>query len=270
MRNRVSASPIRIKRNLDSSGQNQILLFNAQGEVLSTRLPSHTSQKLIELLDPSPKAVARSSGGLSLVQLSPQWYLKKETKEPELLIKVIFNELERNSQHQIISKNLVTQAKVIPIQDILDGFRVEERGSQAYVVDFGMGIIPVYVFRFYRDADGFSWALFVRYDELEKALINPDSKPSSVTIYEVPTALLRIIHPLKTNGEKDFIWAKEHAGVLVERGETLIPEILLVQDSIVIPQGLSLEQIEQLLLDEIHPSEPKEFELLIPLDENPD
>lgn len=270
MQQRLKASQLNIKKEVDSNGFSQIVLFDSHGEVVSSAFPPPISQRLIELLDNKPKAVARSSGGMSLVNLSPQLFLKHNSENPEVLIKVLFHDLERNAQYRIISKNIVTHAKIIPIRDIQVGFPIEERGSHTYVVDFGMGIIPVYVFRFYRDADGIPWALFVRYDELEQALVHPESKSHPVSIYEIPVALLRTISPLQTNGQRDFLWAKEHAAQLKERGEILVPPLLLVQGPVELPQGLTLGQIEQWLLDLIHPSAPKEFELLIPLNENPD
>lgn len=270
MQQRFKASQLSIKKELDSQGLSQLVLFDSHGEVISSAFPPTISQRLIDLLDNKPKAVSRSSGGLGLVNVTPHLFLKHTSENPEVLIKVIFHDLERNSQYRIISKNIVTHAKVIPIQDIKAGFPIEDKGPHTYVVDFGMGIIPVYVFRFYRDSDGIPWALFVRYDELEQALIQPEAKSSPVSIYEIPVALLRTISPLQTNGQRDFLWAKEHAAQLKERGEVLVPPLLLVQGPVDLPQGLTLGQIEQWLLDIIHPSAPKEFELLIPLNENPD
>jgi hypothetical protein len=163
----------------------------------------------------------------------------------DIRIKVLFKELERNSQHQIVSKKIITSSKTVPLTEIKEGFTYDNIRFQNFVLDMGLGIIPVHVLSFYPDSQGNHWALFVRHDELEKALVGSESR--NVSIYEVPQNLLRWIESL-SHGEKDFQWAKGHVRKLVERDEIIIPELLLIGSPVEVPTGLSFTSLEHHLL----------------------
>jgi hypothetical protein len=258
-----------------------LVLFDERGNPSSeNRLLGENTEILLSIFNGLPKAVHRSSGGLILVQPSQLVLTDSSEGIMDLRIKVLFKELERNSQHQIVSKKIITSSKTVPLSEIKEGFTYDNIRFQNFVLDMGLGIVPVHVLSFYPDSQGHLWALFVRHDELEKSLVGFESR--NISIYEVPQNLLRSIESL-SHGEKDFQWAKGHVRKLVERGETIIPELLLIGSSVEVPTGLSFTGLEHHLLSCIEkklltpdvsyfiPStETHEQSSLVLLDENPD
>ena len=246
----------------NTEAEPSLVLLDAQGQPASEPplLGEHT-ELLLSIFNGLPKAVHRSSGGLILVQPSQLVFTTLSEGQTELRIKVLFNELERNSKHQIISKKIILSSKTVPVTEIKEGFTYDNIRFQNFVLDMGLGIIPVHVLSFYLDSHGYTWAIFVRHDELEKALVRTEA--SKLSIYEVPQNLLRSIEPF-SQGEKDFQWAKSHVRKLIERGETIIPEVLSIGRPVEVPTGLSFTGLEHHLFSEAN--EPTTN--LVLLDEN--
>lgn len=260
----------------------KLMVFDERGNVISSsKLPGHHTEHLLTIFNGLPKAVQRSSGGLILVQPLQLVMIHSENPQTEVRVKVLFKELERNSQHRVISKKLIISSKTIPLSEIKDGFSYDNSRSQNFVVDMGLGIVPIHVLCTYTDSQGVTWSVFVRHDQIEKSLI--DSTVTQISLYEAPQSLLRWIEPFAAKGEKDFQWAKRHVQKLIERGETIIPEALLAGAPVQVPSGQSFTELEHFLLKYISENvlttqasyfvpapEQSDSNSLLPLDENRD
>jgi len=246
MLSEIKTSKYFIKTSNDGA-EPSLVLFDERGTLTTPNpLSKENTDLLMTVFNGLPKGVQRSSGGLILVQPSQLVLTHSADDTLEVRVKVLFKELERNGQHQIISKKVITSSKTVPLGEIKEGFTYDNIRFQNFVLDIGLGIIPVHVLSTYPDSHGHIWALFVRHDELERALVGP--KASRVSIFEVPQNILRLISPFSQRGEKDFQWAKEHVQKLVERGETIIPDVLLAGSPIQVPVGLSFSDLEHYLL----------------------
>ncbi|MFM8268866.1 MAG: hypothetical protein ACKN9V_01655 [Pseudomonadota bacterium] len=272
-----------IRTDGENADKSALMVFDERGQLVSPgKLPSHITNELLTVFNGFPKAVCRSSGGLILVHPSHLVIVTQEKSPMDVRVKVLFQELERNSQHRVISKKIITSSKTVPLSEIKAGFSYESSRNQNFVIDMGLGIIPIHVLSFYEDSQGITWAAFVRHDEIEKAILASIS--SQISIFEVPQNLLRSIDSFSTNGQKDFQWAKEHVQRLIERGESIIPESLLLTAPVNVPPGLSFTELNHYLLSRIEEkkvhqtdasyflsnTEHPESELLLPMNENPD
>lgn len=257
----ASTSPVFIWREDKENSKQKLVLCDPHGNSYEKPIPDGVLEQLAEIFNGLPRAVERNSGGLILVQPTQIVVIEKKLSvpliQPEIRIKVSFKDLERDSQHRVISKKIVTNTKVLTLMELQDSAIYESHVSGNYVVDFGQGIIPIHVFSFKTDAEGNSWALFVRHDELETALLASEGS-TTLTIYEVPQDILRILDP--DTSEKNFQWAKQHAKALLKRNEILVPALLTNGKKVKLPAGSSLAQIEARLKSEVS-SETSSFRL---------
>jgi len=226
---------------------------------LDSLIPAELTEQLISLLDNRPKAVERSSGGLILVKPVELFIEPRGSLGFEVKVKVLFRDLETDTTGKVISKKCVTRSKTVPFSEIKSGFSFARETCTNFVADFGMGLIPIRVIAFTEDTSLRKWATFVRHDEVEAALLNTHSFQSSITLYEIPSELLRQVTPLNDEGKKDFSWARNHAKKLIERGICLVPEFLKVGE-VLLPPQLSLKDMDALLVSSLS-SEPSSAEI---------
>jgi len=232
------------------------------------QLPKPVVERLNSIFNGREKAIKRNSGGLVLAKpteiVTPQGSTDSLS---EIRIRMVFFELERNQQHQIISKKIITASKLVSVSEVEEGFEPYP-GIGGFVVDLGLGIIPVHFISSHFDHFGFEWALVARQDEYEKAKMS--DKPEKITLFEVPRALLRWIEPISLNEQKDFQWAKRHLKNLVNRGEIIVPELLVVAPSCPVDPSLSVQEMDEKLKIIPRPLSPTWELSLSPLNENSD
>jgi hypothetical protein len=179
-------------------------------------------------------------------------------------VKMVFLELERNENREIISRTIITASKLVALPEIQEGFKINP-SLQGFVVDLGLGIIPVRLISSRFDENGFEWALVSRQDEFEKARFS--NKPQQVALFEVPKKLLRWITPISLEGQKDFQWAKTHLQALVRLNKTIVPSVLELPRSVTLEPSLGLNEIDQSLKEQTS-NLRLSHSFLIPLDEN--
>lgn len=234
-------------------------------------LDSETLTKLAWVFDGTPKAIERASGGLILAEPtelslpSPQ-NTEGSNGSESIKVRMVFWDLERNANREIISRTIITASKLVALKDIHEGFAINSI-PQGFVVDLGLGIIPVRLISSHFDSNGFEWALVSRQDEFEKARFS--TTPQPVTLFEVPKKLLRWITPLSLEGKKDFQWAKTHLQALVKLQKTIVPEVLKLPQSITLEPSLSIKEMDESLKEKTS-SFRLTHSLLIPLDESPE
>lgn len=240
-------------------------------ELSLTGLGSETLAKLAWVFDGTPKAIERASGGLILaepteVSLPSPQNTQGLIESEQTKVRMVFWDLERNANREIISRTIITASKLVRLKDIQEGFSINP-SLQGFVVDLGLGIIPVRLISSHFDSNGFEWALVSRQDEFEKARFS--EKAERIDLFEVPKRLLRWITPISLEGEKDFQWAKTHLQALVKLQKTIVPEVLKLPQSITLEPSLSLKEMDESLKEKTS-SFRLTHSLLIPLDESPD
>ncbi|NBX91958.1 MAG: hypothetical protein EBQ85_01860 [Proteobacteria bacterium] len=270
----------------------KLVFFDQNGNYFEKPIPQGATDQLLAIFNGLPKSVERSSGGLTLVTPTQIVVFNKKLEvpliQPEIRVKVSFRDLERDSHHRITSKKVITKKKIVTLHELKEPFAYESQGSHNFVVDFGLGIVPVHVFSFRYDTEGVIWAQFVRHDELEAALLPSILNSKEISVYEVPRDILRILSPASSSNPKDFQWAKNHAKTLLERGEALVPEVLKTGASVGLPSPVTLKEIEEALNkavaansnsisatpsnsfelpESVLPEDPDAFEELIPFGE---
>lgn len=221
--------------------------------------------KIAWVFDGTPKSIERASGGLILAEPTELSFSSSPPASlTEIKVRMVFLELERNRNREIISQTIITASKLVAITEIQEGFKINP-GLQGFVVDLGLGIIPVRLISSRFDHHGFEWALVSRQDDFEKARFS--SKPQQIALFEVPKKLLRWITPVSLEGKKDFQWAKTHLQALVRLNKKIVPSILELPRTVTLEPSLSLNEIDKSLKEQTSSLRlPHTF--LIPLDEN--
>lgn len=277
----MKAAKYHIKRQKEEGKPKPPLWVDENESPFEASFSQDITEQIASLLDGQPRAVERSSGGQILVKPVELFIKEGPEGEKQIRVKVLFRELETDSTGKVISKNCITSSKTVLLSEIKKGNLFSKDKCHNCVVDFGLGLIPVRVIAFREDEKRRSWAIFVRHDELEGALLSDTSFHSVITLYEMPADLMRQVEPLSGNGKKDFSWARNHAKKLAERGLSLVPEVLrLTQVSV--SSGIPLQEMDDLLKKSLTDNgEPQEKSYhvissiseeiaapLLPLDEN--
>ena len=242
----MKAAKYHIKKQKEDGKLKQTLWVDESESPLEDVLPQDLTDQVASLLDGQPRAVERSSGGQILVKPIELFIKESPEGEKQIRVKVLFRELETDSTGKVISKICVTSSKTVLLSEIKKGTPFSKDQAHNCVVDFGLGLIPIRVISFREDEKLRKWAIFVRHDELESALLSEGSSQAILTLYEIPVDLMRWVEPISEQGKKDFSWARKHVKQLVERGLVIVPEVLrLTQVSVY--SGITLSEMDELL-----------------------
>lgn len=227
--------------------ESELIYMDEHGKQVTLALPPTILEKLMRIFDGAPKAVPRSSGGLITVKPYQLLVTSSEDQPISVKIKVVFKDLERDLKNQIISNKIVHVTKTVDLEDIVDCSKLTSSFNNNFVVDLGLGIIPIHVLQYFTDASGVEWAFFVRHDELERSVLDPSIESNGISIGEVPKEMLRWIPAYSNTQERDFRWARDHIKQLLARGEHIIPDALVHMRHLLLPTEATLAEILQFL-----------------------
>lgn len=222
--------------------ESELIYMDEQGKQVALALPPEILEKLMKIFDGAPKAVPRSSGGLITVKPYQLLVNSSDDQPLSVKIKVVFKDLERDLKNQIISKKIVHVTKTVGLEDIVDCSTLTSSFNNNFVVDLGLGIIPIHVLQYFTDPSGVEWAFFVRHDELEKSVLDPSIESNGISIGEVPKDMLRWIPAYSNTQERDFRWARDHIKQLLARGEEIIPDALVRMRHLLLPTEATLAE----------------------------
>lgn len=229
------------------SQDSELIYMDEHGKQVTLALPPTILEKLMRIFDGTPKAVPRSSGGLITVKPYQLLVNSSEDQPISVKIKVVFKDLERDLRNQITSKKIVHVTKTVALEDIVDCSKITSSFNNNFVVDLGLGIIPIHVLQYFTDASGVEWAFFVRHDELERSVLDPSIESNGISIGEVPKDMLRWIPAYSNSKERDFRWARDHIKQLLARGEHIIPDSLVRMKHLLLPAEATLAETLQFL-----------------------
>jgi hypothetical protein len=212
----------------------RLVYYDPTGVRYEANIAREMLDEALKIFDGKRKAIKRSSGGL--VHADPYQLVIFEDKDsgaaPEIRVKVKFKEFKKDAEGKFVVDEYVMNHKVVPVSEISDPFTFALDGQQRFVLDFGQGMIPVYVFHYDTDANGTAMAYFTEIDALRRALTGKVGEYMPVQTYKVPRDILRFACDLTANGSSEYLEAMDNQTRLKENGISIIPDSLLVFDRI--------------------------------------
>jgi hypothetical protein len=216
----------------DTNNDERLVYYDKAGTRYETNVSREVLEEALRVFDGKRKAIRRSSGGLShadpyqLVILDhheANQDSKGQAQSPELLIKVKFKEFKRDGSGKVLSDDYITNTKLVHPSEITDPFSYALDGQQRFALDFGAGLIPVYVFHYDTDPMGNAIAYFIDIDCLRKSLTGQAGEFSSIQPYAVAREVLRFACDLRSDGTSEYLAAMDNLARLKESDKTAIP-----------------------------------------------
>ena len=206
-------------------------------------------KKALKAFNKGPKAISRSSGGL--IRAVPSQLVIYDRKgengltTPEVRIKVKFKDFRRDAKGVIVGSETVMGTKIVSPAEIVEPFSYNLDGQQRFLMDFGRGVIPVYVFRYGINESGKAMALFVEIDDVERVILGPEGKTVTTQVYQASRDLLRYACSANRLGQDEYDLALENYRLQKESKVEPIPEVLKVGPTIEGPANLTYEDFRR-------------------------
>lgn len=237
----------------DGKQSDKLIYYDKEGNYIEKPIPKGLLDEPLKFFDGKPKAVNRTSGGLSLAE--PHQIVVYQGNE--IRIRVRIKELVRSQQGYVISPKPVYQMKVVPLSQMEPGFEIHAGEKQSYAVDLGQGLLPIHVFHIETDIQGQKHALFVLEPQLKKALATPGTEKAALETYRLPAEILRWARPEVARE------SQKNVEKLVAEHSLYIPESLQATSPITIAGGTSLEMLRHFLRLSANPNDKQWIEPLL-------
>lgn len=221
----------------------KIVYYDQNGKRFEKRVEKDKIDLALRYFDGAPKSVVRSSGGM--VKAVPHQLVIYDNNsnygpsEPEVRIQVKFRDFKKDVMGNIIPGEYVTRTKTVRPSEIRAGLEYRLEGEQRYMLDFGNGPIPVYVFRMARTKDGRTMALFVELDDMERVLLGKRGSRVSIQAYQIPRDMLREPKVEANGSSAEYDRAVSNYQNMRMDNRLAIPEELKVGFGISCPTSLS-------------------------------
>jgi len=208
----------------------KLLYYDGDGNQFEKEIQRGLVDEALAKFDGTPKSVMRSTGGMvkampyQLVIYDPD--IAAGQMHPEVRIKVKFKDFKKDAKGNYLPHEYTIATKVLSPSEIQDSVSYNLQGSQRFVVDFGRGIVPIYVFRYAMNARGETLALFVELSDMEKIVDGAPGNRTEVQAYQVSRDILRVACAANRHGIDEYELAIANYKVQKESGTPVIPENL--------------------------------------------
>jgi hypothetical protein len=172
----------------------QIVFHDSKGRKGVHEVSEKLYARIIQIFDGSPKAVFRGSGGLGLgvpraIKVKKQ-VSENQTSEDLLLIWMNCKDFSPAASSALDS--VFNRPKLVRPSDVVKGFSpvVEAEKDRRFFVDFGEGIVPVFVIDFLKDPSGKMMSIFLDGQSYEGLF--SDGNPGAVQVHWLPMECLRL------------------------------------------------------------------------------
>lgn len=208
----------------------------------------------LRVLNSKSRSVQRSSGGrviaepYQIVYYDPIGSTKGE--HPEVRIKVRFRDLKFSASGRLVTYEPVTHTKVVSASDLKDAFSfvLDDSRPQSFVMDFGQGIVPVFVICYEKRDHGGEWAYLARPDTVAELSSFNAGKRVTVQVYRVPKEVLRYASRRRVNGQRsEYEMAEENYSLMKSRRQVTLPSDLAVGNPIAMPTRHNLKEVRNYL-----------------------
>lgn len=237
----------------------KIVYYDQEGHKFERDVNRNAIDVALSKFDGNSKAVLRRSGGLA--KATPHQLVMYDNpdlgeKAPSVRIKVRFRDFKRDSRGRVNEEAYVTGTKIVEAESVVEMFDYGLEGDQRFMVDFGHGNVPVYVFRYGADECGRIVALFVELEELERMEMASPGRVMHVHPFKMERDALRYA-PIPEAGQVDELEiARKNYWNLKESGHQVIPSFLRIGPPLEVPTGQSRQEFRRYLAKAIRQHEP--------------
>ena len=227
----------------DGKAVSELVYYDHEGRSYHTRIPASAIESALRLFDGRPRAVRRRTGGLSpgwpsqLVVLEPA--SRTEPGDNGLRIRVRFADFVRDGEGRIVPGQYQRHSKLVHPSECAEPHGYHLSGPQAFVMDFGRGIVPVHVFHFEPAVRGSHLVHFIDSVDLERIASMATGGREPVTTYCADRAALRW-------AGTEAARARANAAGLRSVGLEVMP-LLLAHTSVPVPTGISAYDVRNYL-----------------------
>lgn len=223
-----------------------IVYFDHHGIRYEKHISKHMVEEALGKISAPPKAIERSSGGMisahpTKLFVYTNFHDSSRENIPEIRIRVRFLDFLREADAPLGEEKYGILTKDVLPSDIDEAFSYLITGQQRFVVDFGFGIIPVYICDYRPDDYGNIMAVFTNYEQLKKVSKGDPSKQTEIQCYKASRGVLRIANKL------EFEMAKQRLKQLKHIGEEVFPSCLKFGPPLVVPMGFPLAIMRDIL-----------------------
>jgi hypothetical protein len=236
-----------------SSGAKKLVYYDGNGSRHTNLVAEPLLAKILQLFDGTLRSVSRSTGGLGLAMPNGIKFDVKDdapiTTPDEIFIQLSCFEFEANLTTP--EKAFSIRPKLLPISQVLDCFSFSDQPDQKYVVDFGAGIIPVWVIKFVKTQSGQEMALFVDGLEAQRILQASEPFPKSIQSFWIPRECLRSARSPE-QGCRDFDeyeLAQIHYRKFSESGARIYPKLLKLGQRLPLSPNITIEKLHKMVVD---------------------
>lgn len=226
------------------NGQTMIY-YDSHGRRFKRPVDRRLLDVVLKKLDGKPKAVVRSSGGLILVSpltlIIYHRFPEAFDKKPEIRIRVRFRDFTGPEGPPGFCRVLTKD--VLP-EELEEGFSVELSNTQRFIVDFGSGPIPIFVFGCAQIGEE-SMACFIEWTDWE--MITHGGGGNLIQRFRIPKDTLRFAPDYQTIHAAMVNYVR-----LKRSGADPIPENLKLGFRIDGPIGISTARLREHLAKTLH------------------
>ncbi len=237
----------------DYEDKYRLVYFDPKGRRQEAHIKKTIFETALAKLDGTPKAIARSSGGIVTAQPYQMvlYHCMSDTvgAGPELRIKVRFKDFVRAEGERMTSGGIVTVTKNVLPDEILQPLKYDLKSNHRFLVDFGQGAIPITVFSFISEPGGDSVAMFVESEAVERSIRERQGSRILTHRYRVTRDVLRIV---RDTGAREFEAAKANYDRIKKLGIPAVPQALASGPSIDLPTGFSYQAVSEYLRRSMH------------------
>lgn len=206
--------------------------------------------KALSLFSGEMRTARRSTGGRSgVTPYQILFYDRGKNQPPEIRLRVKFKDFKFGRAGALTNGKVVTHTKVVSPKDLLESVNYDLTTSslQPFVLDFGRGIVPVYVLHYEFKKDTVI-AYFIEMHQLGELLRAPSRSTLNIQVYSVDRELLRVADLSYSEGRKsEYDFAKDNYMHLRANEKVVVPHSLRFEQPVELPGGLTPKDIRAVL-----------------------
>jgi hypothetical protein len=229
--------------------EDKLIYYDHKGTYYEKTVDRAMIDRALKVFDGRPRAVHRSNGGLITVEPYQLVLMGGEKDQaPHVRVRVKFKDLKYDESRRVISNQTVEYTKTVLPEELVEPFPFLYQGNQSFVMNFGQGLVPVYLFHLDEDAAGNATAFFIEYRDLDRALHCPSGEKALVQAYSLSRDVIRLASDKPdAEGLSEYDRARLNYDRLVASGANPIPECFKTGDPIQVPAGGTMQDVRHYL-----------------------
>jgi hypothetical protein len=228
----------------------RLVYYDNAGNYYEKEVAPEIIEKALKVFDGRRRSAPRQTGGQIMVEPYQLVLVSEGDREapPQVRIRVKFTDLKYDPLMGARSPQYLTYSETLSPEELADPFPLSYYGPQTFVMNFGQGLVPIYVFHHETDENENTTVYFIELKDLDTALNCPAGEKVPVQVYQVNRDALRYASDISRGGQpSEYELARENYRRLLAAGASPIPEGFKVGTPILVPAGGTMQDIRHYL-----------------------